>query len=48
MMQSNLALLELELSRIQSIFVEGFDGVDHVGVDIHRGINHAISADAQD
>jgi hypothetical protein len=47
-MQSNLALLELELSGIQSIFVEGFDGVDHVGVDIHRGIDHAIGSDTQD
>jgi len=43
MVQLYLPLLEFPLSRIQSGFVQGLDGVKNAGVDIDGRVNDAIS-----
>ncbi len=43
MVQLYLPLLEFPLSRIQSGFVEGLDGIQNVGVDVDGAVNDAVS-----
>ena len=47
-MQFDLPLLVLQLTGIKSGLVEGFDGIHHIGVDIHGSVDDTVSADAQD
>lgn len=46
--ETNLALLILELSGIQPGLVESFDGISNVRVDVQGSIYHSIGADAED
>ncbi|KAL7355917.1 hypothetical protein ACKS0A_05821 [Histoplasma ohiense] len=42
MMELDFPLLKFPLSRVQTCFVEGFNGVRHMGMDVDSGIHNTI------
>jgi len=42
MVEFDLSLLKLALSRVESKFVEGFHGVGDVGVNVDGGVDHTV------
>lgn len=47
MVKSDLALLELLLSRIESMFVQGLDCVKQMGMDVDCGVHNSIGANTK-
>lgn len=46
MVEFDLSLLELALSRVESKFVEGFHGVWDVGVNVDGSVDDSVCSDS--